>query len=239
MSTASLTLFENLCEREVTRRDQRTNAECLAKVADSEAGKKCLDAFNGVDLLSRDAGSRLCDSVNSILRCMANDLELECGGEALLHVYDIHYTWVHAFNSTCTLAPENNKTPPKNKEASSSAAPTTIVAATSEAPRTTAPPTERHDENGVAAATPLPEPHPEPEPEPEPSPEPTVVEQATTIHVHEHNEGATLAPDDTKGFRSRPSQLNMTHLGNGGPSVYASSLWKAISLTSACVLIML
>ncbi|KAH7731512.1 Protein F44E2.4 [Aphelenchoides avenae] len=208
VSTASLTLFENLCEREVTRRDQRTNAECLAKVADSETGKKCLDAFNGVDLLARDAGTKLCDSVNAILRCMANDIELQCGGEALLHVYDIHYTWVHAFNSTCSLAPENNKAPTKEQDKP-------IVSPT-EAPsstRTTAieenvQKTTNAVQNAHAEETPRPEPHPEPEPVPEPTPEPTPVsEETTAMHAHDHNELPTEKPDDTKGNGSGSSRI--------------------------------
>jgi hypothetical protein len=192
VSTASLTLFENLCEREITRRDQRANAECLANVADSAKGKKCLEPFNEIDLLARDAGTKLCHTVNGILRCMADDIETKCGGSALLHVYDIHYTWVHAFNPNCSLSPENGKTKSETTaQFSIDQQPTRSTISsrqeTSEAPikfigvhshqevaSTTEEPSTQHahqseepqEDPQASSESPVPEPEPEPEPEP-------------------------------------------------------------------------
>ncbi|KAI6235956.1 hypothetical protein M3Y95_00106400 [Aphelenchoides besseyi] len=105
VSTASLTLFENLCEREITKRDQRKHAACLSNMTESSKGKECLEPFNGIDLLAKDAPVQICSTINQILECSSDSIAKMCGDEALLHVYDIHGTWVRAFNSTCVLEP--------------------------------------------------------------------------------------------------------------------------------------
>ncbi|CAD5220407.1 unnamed protein product [Bursaphelenchus xylophilus] len=107
VSTASLTLFENLCEREITRRDQRKFAECLSEVADNTEGHKCLEAYKQVDLLAKNANEQVCSAVNDILNCASGAISKQCGDDALLHVYDIHTTWVQVFNATCVLQPAN------------------------------------------------------------------------------------------------------------------------------------
>lgn len=105
VSTASLTLFENLCERDITKRDQRKFADCLADVADASEGKKCLEPYKGIDLLAKNANENVCSKVNEVLNCASGAITKKCGDDALLHVYDIHGTWVRVFNETCVLQP--------------------------------------------------------------------------------------------------------------------------------------
>jgi hypothetical protein len=105
VSTASITLFENLCEREITRRDQRKYAECLGEVADSEMGQACLKPYKNIDLLTKDAPQVICTTINNALSCIGSQINKKCGNDAFLHVYDIHGTWMRVFNSTCVLQP--------------------------------------------------------------------------------------------------------------------------------------
>lgn len=117
ISTASITLFENLCEREITRRDQRRHAECLAEVADSQVGRRCLEPYKNIDFLSKDAPGQVCLNIGQILACAGLPISEKCGTDALLHVYDIHGTWVRVFNSSCVLQPsEVAKTEPSKTE---------------------------------------------------------------------------------------------------------------------------
>ncbi|CAD5214278.1 unnamed protein product [Bursaphelenchus okinawaensis] len=154
VSTASLTLFENLCEREITRRDQRKFAECLAEVADSSEGKQCLEVYKSVDLLAKNANEQVCSSVNEILNCASGAITKTCGDDALLHVYDIHGTWVQVFNATCVLQPVNFEEKTK-----------TITSRPVMKPK-------------------VPEPEPIPEPEPEPSQRPHHVDILDHDHHH-------------------------------------------------------
>lgn len=87
VSTASLTLFENLCEREITKRDQRKHAECLGEVADSQIGKECLGSYKNIDFLAKDASEKVCTNINQILNCVQLPITQKCGSDALLHVY--------------------------------------------------------------------------------------------------------------------------------------------------------
>lgn len=117
VSTASITLFQNLCEREITRRDQRKHAECLSEVADSQTGKKCLESYKNIDFLAKDAPEQVCSTIGQILTCAGLPISEKCGSDALLHTYDIHTTWVRAFNSTCVLQPsEVAKAEPEKTE---------------------------------------------------------------------------------------------------------------------------
>ena len=70
-ATASQTFYANLCEREITLRDQRRFANCFQQFADSPSGKKCIDPYNGVDKLAPDAGERMCSTIDKILQCSA------------------------------------------------------------------------------------------------------------------------------------------------------------------------
>jgi hypothetical protein len=86
VATASQALYSNLCERELTRRDQRRFAHCLEEFAGSPRGQLCLGPFANVDPLSRDAGVTVCQAVDRLLQCSARELSTRCGDEALLHV---------------------------------------------------------------------------------------------------------------------------------------------------------
>ena len=68
------TLYANLCEREITLRDQRRFANCFQQFADSPSGKKCIDPYNGVDKLAPDAGERMCATIDKILQYSAREV---------------------------------------------------------------------------------------------------------------------------------------------------------------------
>jgi hypothetical protein len=86
VSTASITLFENLCEREITKRDQRKHSTCLEEVVDSQVGKKCLEPYKNIDFLAKNAPGQVCSSIGQILTCAGLPISEKCGSDALLHV---------------------------------------------------------------------------------------------------------------------------------------------------------
>jgi cell division septation protein DedD len=55
--------------------------------------------------LAKDAPEQVCLDIGQILSCVGSPISNKCGSDALLHVYDIHGTWVRVFNSTCVLEP--------------------------------------------------------------------------------------------------------------------------------------
>lgn len=107
VTSATQTLYRNLCERPLTRRDQLRFSDCLNKVSNASHGQQCLQAFGRVDLLAGNAAERICLTIDEILACSAAQIQSECGDEALLHVYDTHNGWMQAFNATCILRPPN------------------------------------------------------------------------------------------------------------------------------------
>ncbi|KAL3090211.1 hypothetical protein niasHS_006663 [Heterodera schachtii] len=104
---AALTLYDTVCEREITSRDQRRFGTCLLNVTESASIRPCLSSFRLVDLLGTDAGPRVCAAVNDLLQCAANTINEQCGEEALLHVYDVYNGWSNAFHRSCELSPPN------------------------------------------------------------------------------------------------------------------------------------
>lgn len=105
ITSATQTLYSNICDRELTRRDQNRFTDCLNDVTSTTDGQLCLEPFHNVDLLGRDAGTKICGVIQEILNCTANMINEKCGDEALLHVYDTHIGWMHAFNASCLIHP--------------------------------------------------------------------------------------------------------------------------------------
>lgn len=102
---ATLTLYENVCEREITRRDHRQFGNCLFNVTETENGQKCLNEFRNVDLLAKNAGENVCKAINKLLQCLAIQINSKCGEEALLHVFDLNNIWANEFYRGCSLSP--------------------------------------------------------------------------------------------------------------------------------------
>lgn len=117
VTSATRALYSNLCDRPITRRDQHRFSDCLNDVTSSTDGQKCLEAFHTVDFLAKDVGIKICAVIQQILNCTADSITDKCGHEALLHVYDTHIGWMHAFNSSCVIHPPVQKedTPTKKK----------------------------------------------------------------------------------------------------------------------------
>uniref|UniRef100_A0A1I8AZZ9 DUF19 domain-containing protein n=1 Tax=Meloidogyne hapla TaxID=6305 RepID=A0A1I8AZZ9_MELHA len=102
---ATLTLYETVCEREITRRDQRQFGNCLFNITETEKGQKCLNEFRCVDLLAKGAGENVCKAINKLLQCLAIQINNKCGEEALLHVFDLNNIWANEFYKGCSLSP--------------------------------------------------------------------------------------------------------------------------------------
>uniref|UniRef100_A0A915LY11 T20D4.11-like domain-containing protein n=1 Tax=Meloidogyne javanica TaxID=6303 RepID=A0A915LY11_MELJA len=102
---ATLTLYENVCEREITQRDHRQFGNCLFNVTETENGQKCLNEFRNVDLLAKNAGENVCKAINKLLQCLSTQINSKCGEEALLHVFDLNNIWANEFYKGCSLSP--------------------------------------------------------------------------------------------------------------------------------------
>ncbi|KAK5970804.1 hypothetical protein GCK32_014982, partial [Trichostrongylus colubriformis] len=100
--------------RPVTLRDQKSYGQCLSDYTNSAAGQKCIAAMASVDPMSSDAPSKMCQVLNTVLVCAANDIEKECGYGALLHVYEQHTQWAQAYNKTCVINSPEPKSVPSN-----------------------------------------------------------------------------------------------------------------------------
>lgn len=107
VTSATRTLYDNLCNRPVTHRDQIRFSDCLNDVTSSSNGQLCLQFFRSVDLLAKNSGTKICHAIEEILNCTAESISKKCGDEALLHVYDTHNSWMNAFNTSCILHPPN------------------------------------------------------------------------------------------------------------------------------------
>uniref|UniRef100_A0A915EBU5 DUF19 domain-containing protein n=1 Tax=Ditylenchus dipsaci TaxID=166011 RepID=A0A915EBU5_9BILA len=146
---ASLSLFESLCDREVTHRDQLRFAPCLSDYINTPAGKQCVEPFGSVDLLTRQAGTQLCPVVNTILNCSARAISFP----------DALYTLPPDLPATVKETGKENK--PQFDFSHDTTTPSPTSPKTSEMGHQT------------EESTPEPEPSPEPQPSPEPEPSAT------------------------------------------------------------------
>ncbi|VDO70836.1 unnamed protein product [Haemonchus placei] len=60
VSSANLLLFDGICNRPITLRDQKSYGRCLSDYTNSPAGQKCIAAMAGVDPMASDASSKMC-----------------------------------------------------------------------------------------------------------------------------------------------------------------------------------
>uniref|UniRef100_A0A0K0DP57 DUF725 domain-containing protein n=1 Tax=Angiostrongylus cantonensis TaxID=6313 RepID=A0A0K0DP57_ANGCA len=67
------------------------------------SGQKCISGMASIDPIAADAPKKMCEALNSILTCAGNDIEKECGYDALLHVYEQHIQWAQAYNKSCVI----------------------------------------------------------------------------------------------------------------------------------------
>ncbi|KAI1729288.1 low-density lipoprotein receptor domain class A domain-containing protein [Ditylenchus destructor] len=103
VNSASLALFTNVCDVESTHSNQIKFGNCLNNFTSNSEGKSCVEPFSSVDLLTRDSGEKICPVIDSILNCSTAGVGKMCGNDALLHVYDVHNTWMQAFKPSCAL----------------------------------------------------------------------------------------------------------------------------------------
>ncbi|PIO70900.1 hypothetical protein TELCIR_07218 [Teladorsagia circumcincta] len=110
VSSANMLLFDGICNRPLTLRDQKSYGRCLSDYTNSAAGQKCIAAMASVDPMASDAAGKMCQVLNSVLTCAGNDIEKACGYGALLHVYEQHTQWAQAYNKSCVIeSPEPKK----------------------------------------------------------------------------------------------------------------------------------
>ncbi|KAJ1372915.1 hypothetical protein KIN20_035226 [Parelaphostrongylus tenuis] len=103
ISSANIQLFDGICNRPLTLRDQKSYGRCLSNYTNSAAGQKCISAMASIDPMAADAPRRMCEALNSILTCAGEDIEKKCGYDALLHVYEQHTQWAQAYNKSCVI----------------------------------------------------------------------------------------------------------------------------------------
>ncbi|VDM57462.1 unnamed protein product, partial [Angiostrongylus costaricensis] len=108
ISSANIQLFDGICNRPLTLRDQKSFGRCLSNYTNSAVGQKCISGMASIDPMAADAPKKMCEALNSILTCAGNDIEKECGYDALLHVYEQHIQWAQAYNKSCVIqSPES------------------------------------------------------------------------------------------------------------------------------------
>ncbi|XGW14503.1 hypothetical protein V3C99_000648 [Haemonchus contortus] len=128
VSSANLLLFDGICNRPITLRDQKSYGRCLSDYTNSPAGQKCIAAMAGVDPMASDASSKMCQVLNSVLLCAGNDIEKQCGYGALLHVYEQHTQWAQAYNKSCVIqSPEPRSVPTNTLDQSKDVEPQHVV----------------------------------------------------------------------------------------------------------------
>ncbi|KJH48954.1 Low-density lipoprotein receptor domain class A [Dictyocaulus viviparus] len=103
ISSANIQLFDGICNRPLTLRDQKSYGRCLSDYTNKAAGQKCISTMASIDPMASDAPIKMCQALNSILTCAGNDIEKECGYDALLHVYEQHTQWAQAYNKSCVI----------------------------------------------------------------------------------------------------------------------------------------
>ncbi|KAK6024805.1 hypothetical protein OSTOST_09320 [Ostertagia ostertagi] len=113
VSSANMLLFDGICNRPLTLRDQKSYGRCLSDYTNSAAGQKCIAAMASVDPMASDAASKMCQP-EFCLTCAGNDIEKECGYGALLHVYEQHTQWAQAYNKSCVIESPEPKSVPTN-----------------------------------------------------------------------------------------------------------------------------
>ncbi|ETN71823.1 hypothetical protein NECAME_04567 [Necator americanus] len=114
VSTANMQLFDGICNRPLTLRDQKSYGKCLSDYTNTAAGQKCIAAMAEVDPMAVDAPSQMCKVLNSVLQCAGSDIEKECGYDALLHVYEQHTLWAQSYNKSCVVQSPEPKSVPLN-----------------------------------------------------------------------------------------------------------------------------
>ncbi|WKY01481.1 hypothetical protein Q1695_015467 [Nippostrongylus brasiliensis] len=114
VSTANLQLFDGICNRPLTLKDQKSYGKCLSDYTNSPDGQKCISAMASVDPMAADAPSRMCQVLNSVMKCAGDAVEKACGYGALLHVYEQHTQWAQAYNRSCVVESPEPRSVPTN-----------------------------------------------------------------------------------------------------------------------------
>ncbi|RCN46462.1 hypothetical protein ANCCAN_07455 [Ancylostoma caninum] len=114
VSSANMQLFDGICNRPLTLRDQKSFGKCLSDYTNTEKGQKCIAAMAEVDPMAPDAPSKMCQVLNTVLQCAGTDIEKECGYDALLHVYEQHTLWAQSYNKSCVVRSPEPKSVPSN-----------------------------------------------------------------------------------------------------------------------------
>ncbi|CAJ0596964.1 unnamed protein product [Cylicocyclus nassatus] len=114
VSSANMQLFDGICNKPLTLRDQKSFGKCLSDYTNSEKGQQCIAAMAAVDPMAADAPGKMCTVLNSVLQCAGEDIEKQCGYDALLHVYEQHTLWAQAYNKSCVVQSPEPKSVPSN-----------------------------------------------------------------------------------------------------------------------------
>ncbi|PIO59090.1 hypothetical protein TELCIR_19459, partial [Teladorsagia circumcincta] len=75
VSSANMLLFDGICNRPLTLRDQKSYGRCLSDYTNSAAGQKCIAAMASVDPMASDAAGKMCQSVPTNTLDQSKDVE--------------------------------------------------------------------------------------------------------------------------------------------------------------------
>ena len=180
VSTANTNAFEFLCNTPLKQAEYRKNGQCLAEYIETDAGRKCADAYHGIDFLAADAAKKVCSAFDKTLACAAAEIDHRCGLESVMFAYDIHTTWAHGFDSTCNLIPPDL---PNNTSASG-----LLLEPIGQPEPTGVPKPEEHTGN-----------------EPSGVPEPVLTGTPSNGSASEHEQTSVPEPESTGGFEAAPT----------------------------------